>query len=215
VSKQDCCVARDLAGHGCPTLTATLRPRRIDIEAPMVHISTMNAASAVRRRLESYWKMEAACAGLFPILALAIVDLTGLRDLLALLIALLACCSLLVVGGLYWRAALRRLCGDTVPMARLLANAHRLRFWLLALCVIATTVAVAGLVRFGATSATIATAGFALLGDLEYVNYYKFQLQNFDHLADFRRLMRDRRLRPSHMARDLADYRAGARHRLD
>jgi len=47
------------------------------------------------------------------------------------------------------------------------------------------------------------------------VNYYKFQLQNFDHLADFRRLMRDRRIRPSHMARDLADYRAGARHPLD
>jgi len=125
----------------------TLRPHRIDIEAPMVHISTMNAASAVRRRLENYWKMEAACAGLFPILALAIVDLTGLWDLLALLLALFACCSLLVVGALYWRAALRRLSGDTVPMAGLLADAHRLRFWLLALCVIATTVAVAVLMR--------------------------------------------------------------------
>lgn len=179
----------------------------------MVHISIMNAASAVRRRLEKYWKMEAACAGLFPILALAIVDLTDLRDLLALLLALSACCSLLAVGALYWRAALRRLGGDTAPMAGFLATAHRLRSWLLALCVIATIVAVALLVRFGATSATIATAGFALLGDLEYANYYKFQLQNFDHLADFRRLMRDRRLRRSHMARDLADYRAGARDR--
>ena len=46
------------------------------------------------------------------------------------------------------------------------------------------------------------------LAALEYVNYYKFQVQHFDNWADFKRLMTGRGFRKAHMARDIAAGRA-------
>jgi hypothetical protein len=47
----------------------------------------------------------------------------------------------------------------------------------------------------------------ALLAILEYVNYYRVQLQHFDHAADFKRLVTGRGFRRSHLAKAIAAYR--------
>jgi hypothetical protein len=43
----------------------------------------------------------------------------------------------------------------------------------------------------------------ALLGLLEYVNYYHRQLQHFDNWSDFRRLFQGKGFRISQLARDI------------
>lgn len=61
------------------------------------------------------------------------------------------------------------------------------------------------------SNAAIAAAVCTALAALEFVNYYKVQLQHFDHAADFRRLLQGRGFRRAHMARDLAAFRRGMR----
>jgi hypothetical protein len=52
----------------------------------------------------------------------------------------------------------------------------------------------------------------ALLALLEYVNYYRWQLQYFDHLPDFRALVKRRRLKRAHMARAIKRWRSRQQH---
>jgi hypothetical protein len=61
------------------------------------------------------------------------------------------------------------------------------------------------------TAQRIAAVSLMTLAALEYVNYYKIQLQHFDNWADFSRLIRGRGFRKSHMARDIALWRARVR----
>jgi hypothetical protein len=60
----------------------------------------------------------------------------------------------------------------------------------------------------GWSRSVIAGAGLWLLAALEYVNYYHRQLQYFDNMADLKHLLTGRGLKPAHMARDLAAWRA-------
>lgn len=46
----------------------------------------------------------------------------------------------------------------------------------------------------------------ATLAALEYVNYYRRQLQHFDHAADFRRLKEGRGFRKSQLRSDLERF---------
>ncbi len=46
------------------------------------------------------------------------------------------------------------------------------------------------------------------LAILEYVNYYRVQLQYFDHAPDFAALLKRKTLKRAHMARDIAEWRA-------
>lgn len=59
----------------------------------------------------------------------------------------------------------------------------------------------------------IAAAAMTTLAVLEYVNYYRVQLQYFDHGPDFAALLKRRTLKRAHMARDIADWRAKNRAR--
>lgn len=168
----------------------------------------MNAGSAaVCRRLGNYWKMEGACALVFPPLALLLVRPIGAFEWGVLLFALFACCSLLVIGSLYWRASLRLIRHDPTPMQKLLRIANPLQRPLLILSLLSAVAAVLVILARGASPAALAASGFAVLAILEYANYFHVQLQNFDHLPDLKRLVRDRRFRPSHLATDLVGYR--------
>jgi uncharacterized membrane protein len=50
----------------------------------------------------------------------------------------------------------------------------------------------------------------AILAALEYINYYHRQVQHFDHMSDFKRLLKGRGFRPSQMNQDLKRWRAKA-----
>lgn len=86
----------------------------------------MKPESALKRRLRSYWKMEAGCAVLFPLLTLISgPEVRAWREAMALAVALAACCALLFLGAAYWRASLRRLEGHSTPMRTVLQIAAR------------------------------------------------------------------------------------------
>jgi hypothetical protein len=68
-------------------------------------------------------------------------------------------------------------------------------------------VSAVALVANGWSGAVIAALACSALGSLEYVNYYRVQLQHFDNLADFKRLLGGRGFRKAHLARDLAAFR--------
>lgn len=168
-----------------------------------------SGASAVRRRLDHYWKMEAGCALLFPLLSILLFPPQSVEEACALMVSLVACCSLLLLGALYWRAAVKRIDGDSAPISKIVGFAERWQKRLLGLSLAAAAASAALLLTRGVGPAALASIGLSLLACLEYVNYYHVQLQNFDHAPDFRRLVRGRRLRRSHLAADLAALRRG------
>jgi len=167
---------------------------------------------AVVKRLRWYWQVEAMNIVLVPAMGLGAViwDVGQVRP--ALIVAALACGALLMIGALYWRAVLRRIEG----------RRDIFDFWLprIAACEPAaigiTIAAILGatldclFIDNDWTLTRIATVILAVLAALEYVNYYKIQLQHFDNWADFRRLITGKGFRKSHMACDIAALRAKA-----
>jgi hypothetical protein len=180
------------------------------------HLSPMDGVSeppsqetrrALDRRLEGYWKMEGGCAMAFPPLALLLARPADRWEWAALGLALLACCALLVIGSLYWRAALLRLRRNSLPMRTALRLAEHAQAPLLALSLLSIIPPALLWMLRGPHPAVVAAMVFGALAVLEYVNYYHVQLQNFDHAPDFSRLIQTRRLRPAHLASEIADYR--------
>ena len=152
--------------------------------------------------------MEAANVVFVPALAIAFGFPRDALEAIALGLAIAAAAGFLVVGAAYWRAVdLRLRLGDTKVTGRALALADRVEKPLIVICGLAIVATVVALTANGWTRAVIAAASLALLAALEYINYYHRQLQNFDHAADFKRLLARRRLKVSHMARDLAAWR--------
>ena len=167
------------------------------------------AAGAVGRRLRWYWQLEAANAVMIPLFALGLVVWAGGEPTIALYVAAIACSTLLVIGALYWRAVLRQLDRASASLdywlPRLAAAEHVSLF-----LVFAASIAVAlelVLLEGGWTAARLGAASLTALAALEYVNYYKVQLQHFDNWADFKRLITGRGFRKAHMARDIAAWR--------
>ena len=172
----------------------------------------MTALAVGRRRTPrsfgAYAQIEAANVFLIPAFALWLAWPRGAFEYVAMSLAIAACSGFLVVGALYWRSVHRRLQTPGTSSRRAPAFADRAEKPLLGLTV-AATVATAGiLIRDGFTASAVAAGSLTLLAALEYVNYYRVQLQHFDNVADFRRLLSMRRLKRAHMARELAAYRA-------
>jgi hypothetical protein len=126
-----------------------------------------------------------------------------------LAIACLPMCALLVLGGLYWRAKLHQLEGNTRTMLGFLPHADRWQYPLFVLSLAALAVCgAAWAMGFGAsTGDRISITVASVLAVLEYVNYYHHQLQHFDNPADFRRFMSGRGFAQAQMASDLARWR--------
>jgi len=53
----------------------------------------------------------------------------------------------------------------------------------------------------------VAATFAAVMAVLEYINYYHRQIQHFDHMSDFKRLIKGRGFRPAQMNQDLKSWR--------
>ena len=159
----------------------------------------------LRSRLSSYWKMELGNVLILPaaMVFLCILFEQSLSWWLAL--ACLPMCGLLVVGGLYWRAKLHQLEGRGQSLAALLPWIAALQYPFAVLSVLSFAL-ILGVWLFGIGASTgekISITIAAVMTILEYINYYHRQLQHFDHVADFKRLISGNGFRKSWMARDL------------
>ncbi len=172
---------------------------------PVLHKSK----AAVLARLAPYWKIEAANIVGLPFV---IVVLSRGKIGWVTLVPMLAMVLLLAIGAVYWRMKVQQLRGephDTEPVLQRIAS---LRKPTLALTLIGCVVAALGWFEPTWTrglSDRFAATGCAVLAALEYVNYYHRQLQHFDNLADFRRLLAGKGFRRSWLARDLAAMSKG------
>lgn len=165
-------------------------------------------SNAVEKRLSWYWPMEAGNAVLLPALAVGGVLSAGGAIDAAFVLSALACAVLLVIGALYWRGVLMRLRNRPAVLEFWLPRLATAEAPSLALSLVAAFAAVLSIAANGWTPQNIASPLLCALALLEYVNYYKIQLQHFDNEADWRRLRSGRGFRPAHMARDIAAWKA-------
>lgn len=171
--------------------------------------ATHAPATALQRRLEGYWRLEGFNVLLVPAIALYLAWPPQGAGAIALLLTLVTNALLLLAGAAYWRASLRRLRGDAATMRALLPRLDRAQRPILLLVFASGIATVAAALVDGWTTSVIVATGAAVLAALEYINYYRVQLQHFDHAPDFARLLRGRGWRAAHMGRDLAAWRRG------
>ena len=170
-----------------------------------------SATDKLIKRLSVYWKLEAANVVLIPgTLILFSEGNIGWMSFLTFLPMML----LLAIGAVYWRAKLRAITDPKSDMWLEMRLISPLQIPSLILTVIAVPVAVYAWVNPSASAglwdrgcATFA----AILAVLEYINYYHRQIQHFDNLPDFKRLLAGKGFRRSQMSKDLAAYRAAER----
>ena len=165
----------------------------------------------VARRLRWYLQMAAGNALFVPACAVGLVWWAGWAASVGLAVSAIACSALLVIGALYWRAVLRQIEGTSGVMDYWLPRLSVAERSSLGLVASATVVTVVELVLWGWTASRIAAAALTVLAALEYVNYYRIQLQHFDNWADLKRLVAGRGFRKAHMARDISAWRRKAR----
>lgn len=156
--------------------------------------------------------MEAGNVVLVPAMMIALAHLYGGGIGPASAIAMASMSFLLIVGAVYWRVKLAEIEHGQDPAAtlRILALLDAPSFIVAIIGLGAGLGAVAfPSFRVGAADATV--AGIAgLLAAAEYVNYYRVQLQHFDHWSDFKRLIRGQGFRKAHLRRDIDRRAAGA-----
>jgi hypothetical protein len=162
-------------------------------------------------RLRKYWRLEAINIVALPVAVLVMVSAGGGTPNLVLAATFIANSVLLAIGACYWRIVLHKVEGDPAPFATWLPRLAAAERMALALTVLAVAVTCFDVwVGEGAwPPERIAAVAMATLAILEYVNYYRFQLQYFDHQPDFTALMKRKTLRRAHLARDIAEWRAG------
>lgn len=170
----------------------------------------MNRKLKLEKRLSSYWRLELGNVILVPaamiILAYMSENSVGWLSVLAMI----PMCGLLAVGGLYWRGKHMRLKGNKYALGQALTLAHKAQYPLLILTALACVLTAAAFGASGLARSTgdlIISTVAAVLAVLEYINYYHRQIQHFDHIADFKRLMTGRGFRRSQMSQDLRAWR--------
>ena len=155
------------------------------------------------KRLDPYWKMEAANVLFVP---LFLFWLSGWRLSWITLTPMAATMLLLIIGALYWWGKVQQLRGKGDRFAILLPRISAWQRPALMLTLVGCISALAGWIvpawSAGLADRNIAT-GCAALSFLEYVNYYHRQLQHFDNREDFQRLLAGKGFRKSWLARDL------------
>ena len=149
-----------------------------------------------------------SCAALVPLVVLRSAPARTVIEAAAVGLALLAVSLLLLVGGAYWYGVLKRAEGNSAVLASVLRIADAIERPVIALLAVGWAVSVVALLASGRSRAVIAALACSALGSLEYVNYFRVQLQHFDRLADFKRLLSGRGFRRAHLARDLAAFRS-------
>lgn len=171
----------------------------------------MNTRKKIEKRLSSYWKMEIGNVILVPVAMVFLAHIAGSPVGWISLFAIIPMCGLLVIGGLYWRGKHQQLIKGRSALDSALKHADWAQFPLLILTLLACLFAALSWGPFpfatGIGDRIVASIA-ALLAGLEYINYYHRQIQHFDHIADFKRLLSGRGFRPSQMNQDLKKWRA-------
>jgi hypothetical protein len=165
----------------------------------------------LRKHLVSYWKMEAGNVLAVPLFAWFLVWQAGDTPHLAAGLGAAACSFMLVVGTAAWLLVLARLDGKAARAERLVGFCARAEMPALLLLAIATLATGHAIITQGWPPRSIAAVGLTLLGWLEYVKYYHWQLQNFDSAIDLKRLLAGRGLRRAHMGRAVRAHRQAVR----
>lgn len=162
------------------------------------------------RRLKPYYKMEAANVVFVPAAACWAVWTFGSGSISPAMVAAMAATSfLLVVGTIAWKIVVDGLEGNPDTARRWVPRLAAARWPAATLILLAL-----GLTGEEAyrtlpewTGSLIAAAVLVILAILEYVNYYHYQLQHFDHAADFARLLSGRGFRRSHLSKAIAAWK--------
>lgn len=166
----------------------------------------------MKSRLTSYWRLEAFNALLLPAVATVSIIRSGDGLSLWVVLTMVTTSLLLLVGAAAWRMELARVEGDAALAHRLLGRLVHTRRPAVFVTLLG---AGAGLCEYAVdrafTPSVIAAFVFGLLTLLEYINYYHVQLQHFDHLPDFKRLISGRGFRRAHLARAIERHQS--RHR--
>ncbi|MBV7265290.1 hypothetical protein [Erythrobacter ani] len=161
---------------------------------------------ALIARLSGYWKMEAGNVVFVPGIMLF---LAGGKIGILSIIAMAPMMALLAIGAIYWRAKLHHIEHGASPDQTIerIAALDRPMLVASALAIACAIVAwtIEGL-ALGLADRWVATAS-ATLAALEYVNYYHRQLQHFDHLSDWKRLISGGGFRKSQLRQDIERLR--------
>ncbi len=158
---------------------------------------------ALLKRLEGYWKMEAGCVFLVPALALWVAPPGDWTDIALYAVVLAPACLSLAVGAGYWFALLAGLRGNRTSMRSLVRVARIVRPLSLLFVGLAVIAAAIGWTQSD-QPVRIVLSALALLAVLEWVNYFAIQLQHFDNMPDFKRLLTGKGFRQAHLARELS-----------
>ena len=146
-----------------------------------------------------------------PLLAATMIWQAGDTPDRAAVLGAAACAFLLIIGAAAWRLALARLDGQGALATRLLAFCAGAQLPSLLLLAVATLASGHAIATLNWPPRTIAAVALTSLGWLEYVNYYHWQLQNFDSAIDLKRLFAGRGLRRAHLGRAVKAWRAQRR----
>lgn len=172
----------------------------------------MNAKDKLRKRLDSYWRLELMNVILLPAVMILWPLSYGHHLGWGSYFAMIPMCGLLYIGGIYWLSKRQALDDGMTPVWNVMPRISKAQYPLLILTLIAISIAVLLWVQpsFSVSRGdqwTTTTA--ATLAGLEYINYYHRQLQHFDHGPDLKRLMAGQGFRRSQMARDLKSWKQG------
>lgn len=178
------------------------------------HQSVPSAARVkLLRRLKPYYKMEAANVVFVPAAACVAVWAYGSGSISPAMVAAMAATSfLLVVGTIAWKVVVDGLEGNPDTARRWVPRLAAARWPAAALILLAFCLTGEEAYRTLPewTGSLIAAAVLVVLAVLEYVNYYHYQLQHFDHAADFARLLSGRGFRRSHLSVAIAAWERAA-----
>ena len=165
------------------------------------------AASSRVRNFATYGNLEAFNALLVPSIAIYYGWPDDRGGALLLAIANAALIIGLVVGAFYWWGVAARLKRRSDPMTRAVRLADVAQRPMLVATLTAIALCIWQIASRGMIWTNIVAIVVTTLAALEYVNYYHVQLQHFDNLADFKKMLRGAGFKRAHMARDLASFR--------
>lgn len=188
-----------------------MSPHPTDASAPLVRAKLL-------RRLKPYYRMEAANVVFVPAFACVAVLAGGSGSISPAMVTAMAAASfLLVVGAITWKTVVDGLEGNPGTARRWLPRLAAARWPAMGLILLALVLTGEEAHRTlpGWTGSLVAAALLLVLAVLEYINYYHYQLQHFDHAADFARLLSGRGFRRSHLSRAIAAWKAGVKKRSE
>jgi hypothetical protein len=162
-------------------------------------------------RFRTYWKIEAFNIVLIPGLTARLVFFQFKQELnLALILNMIAVSWLLAIGTIALRMMYLNAVGDRSFERNWIGSIYycKLPSLILVLSAVAATIWESSHTLPAITPRWGSCVVLSILAAAEYINYFHFQVQHFDNLADFERLLAGKGFRRSHLARAIARWKS-------